>query len=171
MRILFPLFLISTVTQGCDPLSLLREASGKSSSAPASGAPSTTPPTSAAQPLEGPRPVPTSAGAVSVGSKVTMGKDTATVLELYGKLAKLRYGGGDDWDYLSKTTPAGTPLPDPHGDSCSVLVGQRVKATWPWDKKKYLARVGEVYGKLARVAHQDDGALQWLACDDCDPVF
>jgi hypothetical protein len=48
-----------------------------------------------------------------------------------------------------------------------------VKVLWPYDKtnRKYLVRVGEVYGKLARVVHQDDGTLQWVTCEEAEPVF
>jgi hypothetical protein len=46
-----------------------------------------------------------------------------------------------------------------------------VRAKWPYENKKYLARVGEVYGKMARVVYSDDGALAWLPCEECDPVF
>jgi hypothetical protein len=96
------------------------------------------------------------------------------VVDFYGKLAKVEHtrGGYVEWLYLNKTTPAGTPLPDPRGDSCSVLVGQRVKAKWPYSKTDtYLARVGEVYGKMARVVYSDDGKLQWSPCEELDPVF
>lgn len=144
-----------------------------------------------ARPVEGPQtenasapaasaapPEPPSAGAVSVGGQVNISSDKGgfpvTVVELYGKLAKYsRNDGIRNWEYLSKTTPAGTPLPDPVGHTCSVLVGQRVKVLWPYDKtnRKYLVRVGEVYGRMARVVHPDDGALQWVTCEEAEPVF
>lgn len=129
-------------------------------------------------PSAAPAPARPSAGAVSLGDKVQVphfdgsGSSQGTVAELYGKLAQIQFGANTrDWAYLTKLTPAGTPLADPVGDRCSVLIGQRVKVKWPFENKKYQARVGEVYGKMARVAHQSDGTLQWAPCEDLEPVF
>lgn len=125
-----------------------------------------------------PTPAPTSAGALSIGSKVKERVSdgqvyAATVVGFYGKLVQIR----DDkdkvvrWIRMSETDPPGTPLPDPTGDTCSVHMSQKVNALYPYvAKRRFIGKVVEIYGKVARVVLQDN-ELFYVSCDDCDPAY
>ena len=117
-------------------------------------------------------PSPQRAGAVSVGDSVLAPWSRAKrryggkVDRIYGKLAYIRFEDGDSgWALLSEMKPAGTPAPDPVGDSCAFKVRDKIKAPWSTRKAMYSGVVNEVYGKLALIDFLD-GDQGWAECGE-----
>lgn len=111
-------------------------------------------------------------GAVTVGTSVMapwsrQGKMYGGVVsEIYGKLGYVKFNDGDTgWAPLDKMRPAGTPQPDPAGDTCAFELGAKVKAPWSRTRALYSGVVSEVYGKLARIDFLD-GDQGWASCSE-----
>ena len=115
------------------------------------------------------------AGAVSVGDSVlapwsrTKRRYGGKVDQIYGKLAFIKFEDGDSgWVLLQEMKPAGTPTPDPVGDTCAFKVRDKVKAPWSTRKAMYSGFVREVYGKLALIDFLD-GDQGWAECGEMQP--
>lgn len=96
-------------------------------------------------------------------------KRHATVVEVYGKVAKLNFGDNVGWALLKEIDPQGAVSHFPNGDSCSAAVGDHVLARWSTSLSLTAAVVDEVYGKLAHL-HFADGDVDWAVCADLKRV-
>lgn len=96
-------------------------------------------------------------------------KQHATVLELYGKLAKLRFADANvGWALVKELEPQGAVQPFPPGDSCAAASGEKVRARWSTSRFYTGGVVDEVHGKLAHIRF-DDGDVDWALCDELKP--
>ncbi len=95
-------------------------------------------------------------------------KSSATVLELYGKLAKLKFAYDIGWAHLKDLEPQGAIELYPEGDTCSAAVGDKVRAHWSTARTLTGATVDEVYGKMVHLQF-DDNDVDWALCDDLQP--
>ncbi|AKQ68284.1 hypothetical protein A176_005196 [Myxococcus hansupus] len=97
-------------------------------------------------------------------------KQKATVLEVYGKLAKLRFADTNiGWALLKDVEPQGAVSHPPKDDTCSAAVGDRVQARWSTARTFTNGTVDEVYGKLAHIQF-DDKDVDWAVCADLKPM-
>jgi hypothetical protein len=141
----------------------------KKTEQPSEATPSSAPAPTAAAPA--PTPAPAATGvAVGAAVKAPWGRTKTMypgkVAEIYGKLGFVKFDDGDSgWALLSDLQPAGTPGPDPTGDSCAFKVDAKVSAPWGSARTMYPGKVTEAYGKLASVTF-DDGDHGWEPCAD-----
>lgn len=97
-------------------------------------------------------------------------KQSATVVETYGKLAKLKFADHNvGWALLKDLEPEGAVTQHPKDDTCSAKVGDEVMARWSTSLSLTKATVDEVYGKMAHVAFVDND-VDWAPCADLKPV-
>ena len=127
------------------------------------------PPAATPQPTAAPTPA---APGVAVGAavKAPWGRSrtmySGKLAEIYGKLGFVKFDDGDaGWSLLTELQPAGTPAPDPTGDTCAFKAEAKVSAPWGSSRTMYPGKVTETYGKLARVTF-DDGDQGWELCSD-----
>lgn len=96
-------------------------------------------------------------------------KEPATVVEVYGKVAKLKYSSHNiGWALLKDLEPQGAVSLYPEGDSCDAKVGDRVRARWSTALTLTGGEVDEVHGKLAHIKF-DDGDVDWSWCSELKP--
>ncbi|MDP3235419.1 MAG: hypothetical protein Q8N26_21735 [Myxococcales bacterium] len=96
-------------------------------------------------------------------------KQSATVTELYGKVAKLHFSGGDvGWALVKDIEPVGAIQQYPKGDSCSFEVGDEVLAHWSTSRTLTAATIDEVHGKLAHLKFIDND-VDWAVCSELKP--
>jgi hypothetical protein len=97
-------------------------------------------------------------------------KQNAKVLEVYGKLAKLRFADTNiGWALLKEIEPPGAVSHPPKEDTCASAVGDRVRARWSTAITLTNGTVDEVHGKLARIQF-DDKDVDWALCADLKPI-
>ncbi|WP_163783944.1 hypothetical protein [Myxococcus vastator] len=97
-------------------------------------------------------------------------KQKATVLEVYGKLARLRFADTNvGWALLKEIEPQGAVSHPPKEDTCDAAVGDRVRARWSTAITLTNGTVDEVYGKLAHIQF-DDKDVDWALCADLKPI-
>ncbi len=96
-------------------------------------------------------------------------KQNASVMELYGKLAKLRFADHNiGWALVKELEPPGAIQYYPKEDRCEAKVGDRVRARWSTSRSLTGAVVDEVHGKLAHLKF-DDNDEDWALCDELKP--
>lgn len=110
---------------------------------------------------------------IAVGAKVKapLGKRKkthATVTEVYGKVAKLKFTDNVGWALLKDLEPVGAIQAHPTGDTCAFSVGDEVMARWSTALTLTAGTIDEVYGKLAHIQFVDND-VDWAVCDELKP--
>jgi len=96
-------------------------------------------------------------------------KQSAKVLETYGKLAKLAYADSNiGWALVKEIEPPGAITRYPEGDTCAFKVGDAVRARWSTSRFYTNGTIDEVHGKVAHIQFSD-GDVDWAVCDDIKP--
>lgn len=97
-------------------------------------------------------------------------RQPATVVETYGKLAKLKFADHNvGWALLKDLHPEGAVTQFPKGDGCDAKVGDEVLARWSTSLSLTKATVDEVYGKLVHLQFVDKD-IDWALCSDLKPI-
>ncbi len=97
-------------------------------------------------------------------------KQHATVVETYGKLAKLKFADHNiGWALLKELQPEGAVTQYPKEDTCDAKVGDEAMVRWSTSLSLTKATVDEVYGKMVHVQFVDKD-VDWALCSDLKPV-
>ena len=113
--------------------------------------------------------------AYKVGDKVKapFGKSpkmkSGEIMEVYGKLAKIRFTDRKiGWALVKAVDPPGAIQRYPEGDKCAYGVDDKVRAPWSNRNVLYGGVIDEVHGKVAHIQY-DDGDHDWIKCERLKP--